>query len=47
MLHSGVANYLENNVGTYDWVRSEFDGRRCSILTTNIVETINSFMREP
>ena len=37
MLHSGAADYLENNVGTCNWPRSEFEGRRYSILTTNIV----------
>ncbi|XP_024039351.1 uncharacterized protein LOC112097984 [Citrus clementina] len=26
MLHSGAADYLENNVGTCNWARSEFEG---------------------
>ncbi|KAH9794536.1 SWIM-type domain-containing protein [Citrus sinensis] len=47
MLHSGAADYLENNVGTCNWARSEFEGRRYSILTTNIAESVNSLMREP
>ena len=47
MIHSGAADYLENNVGTCNWARSQFEGRRCSILTTNIAESINFFMREP
>ena len=47
MLHSGAADYLENNVGTCNWVRSEFEGRRYNILTTNIAESVNSLMREP
>lgn len=46
-MHSGVADYLENNVGTCNWARSQFDGRRYSILTTNIAESLNSLMREP
>jgi len=47
MLHSGTADYLENSVGTCNWARSEFKGRRYNILTTNIAESVNSFMREP
>ncbi|KAH9728017.1 SWIM-type domain-containing protein [Citrus sinensis] len=47
MLHSAAADYLENNVGTCNWARSEFEGRRYSILTTNIAESVNSLMREP
>ena len=47
MIHSGAADYLENNVGTCNWARSQFEGRRYSILTTNIAESVNSFMREP
>ncbi|KAH9737194.1 SWIM-type domain-containing protein [Citrus sinensis] len=47
MIHSGAADYLENNVGTCNWARSQFEGRRYIILTTNIAESVNSFMREP
>ncbi|XP_052300047.1 uncharacterized protein LOC127903678 [Citrus sinensis] len=47
IIHSGAADYLENNVGTCNWVRSQFEGRRYSILTTNIAESANSLMREP
>ncbi|XP_024034810.1 uncharacterized protein LOC127899106 [Citrus sinensis] len=47
MIHSDAADYLENNVGTCNWARSQFEGRRYSILTTNIAESVNSFMREP
>ncbi|KAH9737328.1 SWIM-type domain-containing protein [Citrus sinensis] len=47
MIHSGAADYLENNVGTCNWARSQFEGRRYSILTTNIAESVNAFMREP
>ena len=47
MLHSSAAYYLENNVGTCNWARSQFEGKRYNIITTNIVESINSFMREP
>ena len=47
MLHSGAADYLENNVSTCNWVRSEFKGKRYSIRTTNIAEIVNSLMREP
>ncbi|KAH9779934.1 SWIM-type domain-containing protein [Citrus sinensis] len=47
MIHSGAADYLENNVGTCNWARSQFEGRRYSILTTNIAESVNDFMREP
>ncbi|KAH9779504.1 SWIM-type domain-containing protein [Citrus sinensis] len=47
MIHSGAADYLENNVGTCNWTRSQFEGRRYSILTTNIAESVNTFMREP
>ncbi|KAH9659886.1 SWIM-type domain-containing protein [Citrus sinensis] len=47
MLHSAAADYLENNVGTCNWARSEFEGRRYNILTTNIAESVNSLMREP
>lgn len=46
-MHSGAADYLENNVGTCNWARSQFDGRRYIILTTNIAESVNSLMREP
>ncbi|KAH9662769.1 SWIM-type domain-containing protein [Citrus sinensis] len=28
MIHSGAADYLENNVGTCNWPRSQFEGRR-------------------
>ncbi|XP_024036966.1 uncharacterized protein LOC127898818 [Citrus sinensis] len=47
MLHSGATDYLENSVGTCNWARSEFKGRRYNILTTNIVESVNSLIREP
>ncbi|KAH9802359.1 SWIM-type domain-containing protein [Citrus sinensis] len=47
MIHSGAADYLENNVGTCNWARSQFEGRRYNILTTNIAESVNAFMREP
>ena len=47
MIHSGAADYLENNVGTCNWERSQFEGRKYNILTTNIMESVNSFMREP
>ncbi|XP_024033711.1 uncharacterized protein LOC127899973 [Citrus sinensis] len=47
MIHPGAADYLENNVGTCNWARSQFEGRRYSILTTNIAESVNAFMREP
>ena len=47
MLHSGEDNYLENNMGTCNWARSQFKGKRYSIITTNIAECMNSFMREP
>ncbi|KAH9681072.1 SWIM-type domain-containing protein [Citrus sinensis] len=47
MIYSGAADYLENNVDTCNWARSQFEGRRYSILTTNIAESVNSFMREP
>ncbi|KAH9661756.1 SWIM-type domain-containing protein [Citrus sinensis] len=47
MIHSGAADYLENNVGTCNWARSQFEGRRYIILTTNIAKSVNSFMREP
>ncbi|XP_024039552.1 uncharacterized protein LOC112098153 [Citrus clementina] len=47
MIHSGAADYLENNVGTCNWARSQFQGRRYNILTTNIAESVNAFMREP
>ncbi|KAH9752662.1 SWIM-type domain-containing protein [Citrus sinensis] len=46
-IHSGAADYLENNVGTCNWARSQFEGRRYNILTTNIAESVNAFMREP
>ena len=46
ILHSRAADYLENNVGMCNWVRSEFEGRRYSILSTNIAESVNSLMRE-
>ena len=46
MLHSSAADYLEDNVGKCNWARSQFKGRRYSILTTDIVESVNSFMRE-
>ena len=46
MSHSSVADYLENNVDTCNWVRSEFEGRRYNILTTNIMKSVNSFMKE-
>lgn len=46
MLHSCAADYLENNVGTCNWARSEFESRRYSILTTNIAESVNSLMKE-
>ena len=45
-MHSRAADYLENNVGTCSWARSQFDGGRQSILTTNIAKSMNSFMRE-
>lgn len=38
MLHLGVADYLKNNVGTCNWTRSEFKGKRYNILTTTIAE---------
>ena len=47
MIHSGVVNYLENNFGTCNWPRSQFEGMRYNILTINIAESVNSFMREP
>ncbi|XP_024033542.1 uncharacterized protein LOC112095668 [Citrus clementina] len=47
MIHSGAADYLENNVGTCNWAMSQFEGRRYNILTTNIAESVNAFMREP
>ncbi|KAH9724844.1 ADP-ribosyl cyclase/cyclic ADP-ribose hydrolase [Citrus sinensis] len=47
MIHSGAADYLENNVGMCNWARSQFQGRRYNILTTNIAESVNAFMREP
>ncbi|KAH9750655.1 SWIM-type domain-containing protein [Citrus sinensis] len=47
MIHSGAADYLENNVGTCNWARSQFEGRRYIILTTNIAESVNAFIREP
>ena len=47
MIHSGAADYLENNVSTCNWAMSQFKGRRYSILTTNIAESVNSFMKEP
>ena len=47
MLHSGAADYLENNVGTCNWAMSQFEGRRYNILTINIAKSVNSFMREP
>ncbi|KAH9670724.1 SWIM-type domain-containing protein [Citrus sinensis] len=28
MIHSGAADYLENNVGTCNWAMSQFEGRR-------------------
>ena len=46
MLYSGAADYLNNNVGTCNWVRSQFEGRMYNILTTNIAQSVNSFMRE-
>ena len=46
MLHLGAADYLENNVGTCNWAKSQFEGRRYNILTINIAESVNSFMRE-
>ncbi|XP_052299813.1 uncharacterized protein LOC127903144 [Citrus sinensis] len=46
-LHADAADYLENNVSTCNWARSEFEGRRYSILTTNIAENVNSLLREP
>ena len=46
-MHSGAADYLENNVGTCNWAQSQFDGRGHNILTTNIAVNVNSFMREP
>ena len=46
MFHSGAVDYLENNVGTCYWVRSEFKGRRYNILITNITKSVNSFMKE-
>ena len=47
MLHSGAADYLENNVSTCNWLRSQFEGRMYNIFTTNIAESVNNFMREP
>ena len=47
MLHSGAADYLENNMGMCNWTSSQFEGRRYNRLTTNIAERVNSFMREP
>ena len=46
-LHAGAADYLENNVGTCNWARSEFEGRRYNIFTTNIAESMNLLLREP
>lgn len=46
MLHLGVSDYLENNEGTCSWARSEFEGRKYNILTTNIAKSVNSFARE-
>ena len=34
-------------MGTCNWAKSEFEGRRYSILTTNIAESVNFLMREP
>ncbi|XP_024043133.1 uncharacterized protein LOC112099860 [Citrus clementina] len=47
MLHSSAADYLENNMSMCNWARSQFEGRRYNILTTNIAKSVNSFMREP
>ncbi|KAH9671519.1 SWIM-type domain-containing protein [Citrus sinensis] len=47
MIHSGAADYLENNVSMCNLARSQFEGRRYIILTTNIAESVNAFMREP
>ena len=46
MLHWGAVDYLKNNVGTCNWARSKFEGRKYNILTTNIAESVNSFIRE-
>ncbi|XP_015388038.2 uncharacterized protein LOC107177969 [Citrus sinensis] len=47
MIHSSTADYLENNVCTCNWARSQFEGKRYNILTTKIAESVNAFMREP
>lgn len=47
MFYSGVEDYLEKNVYTCKWARSKFEGRKYTILTTNIAKSVNSFMREP
>ena len=46
MLHSGAADYLENNMCMCNWARSQFEDRRYNILTNNIAESVNFFMRE-
>lgn len=45
-LHTSATDYLKNNVGIYNWVRFKFEGRQYNILTTNIAESVNSFMRK-
>ena len=46
MLHSGTADYLENNVGMCNWAKTKFECRRYIIFTTNIAESVNFFIKE-
>ena len=41
-----VVKYLQD-AGYEKWARSHFDGLRYSIMTTNIVESMNSVLKNP
>ena len=40
-----VHEYLSNQVGVEKWARSMFAGERYNIMTTNIVEALNSTLK--
>ncbi|KAH9661359.1 SWIM-type domain-containing protein [Citrus sinensis] len=43
MIHSGAADYLENNVGTCNWARSQFQGMR-TIAERMIVRPVSPYL---
>lgn len=45
MMHPTTTEYLENDVGLHRWTRAYFPSRRYNLLTTNIVESMNSLLR--